>query len=323
MEWEARFHESLGSLRNLEIGLGGDRYQLLVTGSYGDVFPNLALLNSFYSEYKTPIVVLLPESYASLARRFDYPYVQYVLVKGESIGRLHALLCSSGRPFIRSPGYLFPVLPTLHPWVADFVLSERVTDYECKRQLLGLPVGAPFDLPALATSRTAELLDSLKNENIESGGSAMLSFHSQSNPVISLEAQLLIIKKLISNKIQVVMNTASSAALLETYKRVFSELPLKYFDIPCDAPVEVVNYAGRYIGGAHGLTVILGSFISSAKLIQVEQPDGGLIRNNGRFITGESLNVARVLRGDLRNLFDFIPGNLELLKSAINRLDSF
>jgi hypothetical protein len=260
------------------------------------------------------MVVLIPEAYALLAARFSYPFVQFQLITPEIQFRLHGLLCSSGRPFLRAPGYLFPLLPTLHPWVADFVLSERVTDYECKRQLLGLPIGAPLELPVLSESRLAEIYDSLKFIDFEFGNSAILSFHANSNPIIPIETQCFIVEKLIEDKVQVVMNTAGNAMLLETYKKLFNNLPVKYFDLPCDGAVEVVNLAGNYIGGSHGLTAILGSFPSGAKLTQVEHPMSDLITNNNRQISPDSLKIHRALKGDLVNKFNSVPGDLDCLK---------
>jgi hypothetical protein len=323
MEWESRFFAGSGALRGLELDLGVDRYQFLLTGSFGDIFPNLALLNNFYSHYRTPLVVLIPEAYAYLALRFNYSFVKYQLITPELQFRIHGLLCSSARPFLRSPGYLFPLLPTLHPWVADFVLSERVTDYECKRQLLGLPIGANMELPALSESRMVEIRESLKLIDFEFGNSAILSFHANSNPPVPIETQCYLVEKLIAQKIQVVMNTAGNPMLLETYKKLFNDFQVKYFDLPCDAPIEVVNLAGNYIGGSHGLTAILATFPSTAKLTQVEHATAGPITNNNRQISPESLKIHRALKSDVINNINSVPGDLESLKRYCNHHNIF
>ena len=134
MEWEAQYSAREGLIRHLESQALPDSYVLLLTGSFGDIFPNLALLKSFHESTGKRITVVISNRWSLLASRFSFEFVKYVLFEGRAAGLIHQALLNSGRAFMRIPGYLYPLLPTLHPLVCDFILSGRVTDYEVKRQ---------------------------------------------------------------------------------------------------------------------------------------------------------------------------------------------
>lgn len=300
MEWEQRFLSNEGRLRNLEAQLGIDNFQLLITGSYGDIFPNLALLNAFHHVNKKMITVLVGEHWKLLADRFSNDFTKFFFINGAEQNWLHTLLCSQGRPLVRDVGYLFPTLPTLHPWVADFILTERVSDYEAKRALLGLPIGAQMELLPLKEVRSAEISDALGNLGAEKSNGVLLSFHSNSNPMVDLESQLVIARFFVERGRRVVYNVSGSR-VDGIFLNQLSELGVALFDVPCDATIEVVEYLGAYVGSAHGLTAILSSFPCTAQIIQVVPPPGSLIVNNNRLITTDSLRVDKALRSDLLN----------------------
>lgn len=300
MEWEARFLNNEGALRRLESQLGSENFQLLITGSYGDILPNLALLKAFHQINGGTISVLIGEHWRPLAERFNYNFIKFYFINISQQEFLHAVLCSLGRPLIRNVGYLFPTLPTLHPWIADFILSERVTDYEAKRTILGLAVGTKMDLPSLKPARSEEIFRTLSDLGIRKSKSVLLSFHSNSNPMIDLTSQLTMAQILLSKGLEVVYNIAGSNAEQKFLKEL-ETIGVKLYNLPPDAPIEIVEYFGTYVGSAHGLTVILASFPCNARIVQVAVQSTSLISNNGRLISADSLRVDQVLGKDLLN----------------------
>ena len=279
MEWEARYLNNEGALKRLEYQLGSENFQLLISGSYGDILPNLALLNAFHNTNGRTISVLVGDQWRTLAHRFESDFLKFSFINASQQQWLHAVLSSLGRPFIRAVGYLFPTLPTLHPWVADFILTERVTDYEAKRAILGLAVGTKMELPPLKPARLEEIYGTLSARGIPRNKGVLLSFHSNSNPIVDLTTQITIVKISIKRGLKVVYNTAG-ANIEQNFLKELEGMGVAFYDMPPDAPFEIVEYLGMYIGSAHGLTAILASFPCNARMIQIVEKDPPVIRNN-------------------------------------------
>jgi len=282
VEWKRHYrNRSISQLATM--GLPHDNFFIFVSGSYGDIFPNLALLQSLYQIKKIPIVVLLPTRWRELAGRFQQPGVRFTFIENDII--LQASLMMEGRPFALVPGVVFPTLPTLHPYLAEAIITNRISDYEVKRLLLELPVGSPMNAGNISSERIKYGENILKKAGCRVGKTVVLAFNSNSTARISWDIQALIANHLISKGLDVIFNTA------ESFKsEVADEVNISSFpvcQIPSDMPIEFVNLAGFYIGTLHGLTMILATFKNNAKIMNLVNCTVPEIISNGIVIPSD------------------------------------
>jgi hypothetical protein len=303
MEWESYYKAFISPVAVVENQLDPQSYVLHLSGSYGDILPNLALFREFHDKYKMPISCVIPEVWRELTGRFGYPFVRYYFLNSEFDLVLRRSLVLRGHFFLREPGSVFPLLPTLHPFLGDIALSERTTDFEIKRVLLGLPPSSPFDIPPVDETRAAEIHDVLRKMGLERGNTVVISFNTNSNPTASPETQEYICDQLVRSGFSLLINSHPGSR-----GQTSDRLPGARFSIPPDCPFEVVEYCGAYLGSLHGLTNILGGMREvNAKLGCTEFTSAEPILNNNREISGGSLRPDRQLKHDLRNRFYMIP----------------
>ena len=300
MEWETSFDHSQGLIRRLEEAALPGSFVLLLTGSYGDIFPNLALLRSFHESTGKPVTVILSSRWSLCAARFSFGFVKYITFPPSLQSQIHGAILNSGRPFKRSPGFLYPLLPTLHPLIADLILTGRVTDYEVKRLILGLEPKAPFFVPELSAARLTKVRSYLLERNIVLGKSVVLAFKTNSNPAPPHSIQMQILNHLQNENLDICINISDSFQELST-KESSEHRKASVVDIPCDAPVETVEMIGGYIGAAHGLTAILATFGDNKVIAQTTLAKPELIPNNGRLINPDIIRLNLCLRDELRN----------------------
>lgn len=252
-------------------------YILLINGSFGDVFPNLALLKAFYEKYESNIEVLISTRWIELTERFNYPFVKYVLLENENLFRYTLMLRQASFALVK--GYPYPLLPTLHPHMGEAVLSQRISDYEIKKLILGLPKGCKMDLPKLETERLANLKKIFSDLECTPGKTLIISLKRNSMPPIPKSTRVKIINFFeINSDLDIMVNDA------ETFDRIGFDTEgltrAKIIRIPCDCPIEMVNYAGLHLGISSGLGVILGTFPVQAKLAYLVDTTKTTVLNN-------------------------------------------
>ena len=324
MEWEDVYKACVGYVYELERQLPREKYLLYLTGSYGDIVTNLALLNSFYEKNGVEVIVIMPQRWELLAQRFNYGFVQYLLMDDSFEMRVRVSVCNIGRPFLREPGMLFPLLPTLHPWLAEFNRTDRISEFELRRGLLGVEVGANFDVPPLDERRLQHIHDFLKQSNVAKGKSICLSFLTNSNDPMPEWVQDLIYSTLQDSGFDCLINNAQSFPGKQLGSVIVPD-GAKTIDIPCDCPFEVVEYCGGFIGSVNGLTMVLGGLkVLNSRLAYTDFPESCLM---GEGPTGDikGPRMERILKGDLLNRFIRVPTDegreavVEACKELISR----
>ncbi len=320
MEWEGFFNSHQDIVRSLERGVDSNYYQLFVTGSYADVYPTLAFMKAYYEKIQTPISVLISSRWQLLANRFLYPFISYRFYEPHYEMYIRSSLQLQARPHVRRPGYLFCTLPTVHPYISDFVLSDRVTDLECRRLMLGLDVGTPLDHPPLSESRRSEINQLIANAGIIKNRSVIIAFETNSNDAPPESIQRCIDSEVRALKFVSLVNSAATSAAPPKGKNA-DGIGTKTIEIPCDAPCEIVEEAGFYIGAPHGLTVILSIFGTNAKLANVPAVATGSVLNNNRLIDARLLDMNHAFRGDVRTpTFQISPSDdLDSLKVRVRQ----
>ena len=312
MEWQLQYRNGAEMLTRVERQLNQDEYIFFVTGSYGDIFPNLCLMEAFHSLFNKRVNIIINERWKTCSSRFQYDFLTYHFINNNFEAALRRNLPLAGRPYLREPGFIFPLLPTLHPWIAECVLTQRMTDYECKRLLLGLPYGTPLRMPDLNEERKTEIYNHLKNDlKMPSGQSAILAFSTNSNPTASIETQKFIANFLNENNISVFFNQAKTfdrSYVGENYEQD----DYRTISVAADCPIEFIDYAGYYIGSTHGLTAIASTLPASAAIAQTYFEDTKRLINNGVEISPDSLLMSNAMRHDLKNKVNLIPDTRDL-----------
>jgi hypothetical protein len=311
MEWDAVYDSHRGVIEGIERQLGFDCYILYLSGSYGDILPNLALLGKFAAYAGKPVSVLMPDRWARLAERFSFPHVKYYLLTSHQDVMIRRGILLVGRPFLKRPGYVFPLLPTLHPWVGEFALTERVSDFEVKRCLLGLPFGDTFDIPPLPPSRQSEIDTLLNSYVVRKNRTVLLSFSTNSNPTAPDTVQESIARAVVDSGFFPIFNSAKTFGTRSYRGDNINISDYSSIEIPCDVPFEYTEFCGGYIGSLHGLSNILfGMRPLSAIMGCTGYAKNCQIVNNGVTISSDSLKPERQLRHDLVNSPSFIPVDL-------------
>lgn len=310
MEWNDLYKACVGYTYELEKQMPRDKYIFYISGSYGDILPNLALLSSFYEKNKTPIIVLIKKQWKLLADRFNYPFVDYLIIEDQTEVRLRLSICNIGRPLLREPGLVFPLLPTLHPLMAEFCRSERVTDYEMRRGLLGLKVGTKFNVPSLTTQRAVEINRILSNLGVHAGRTICLSFLTNANDTPPDWVQALIYETFRDSGFDCILNVSETFPGAQPSK-TFLPAAAKTVEIPCDCPFEFIEYFGGFVGALNGLTLMLAGVrkVSSHLAYTDIQSEAALLSDEVNNSTNEP-RINRVLRHDVLNEFTVVPTEL-------------
>lgn len=306
MDW-LQYHKSTTSLvKQVEMMFERDSYIFFVCGSYGDVLPNLALLNTFSKINNERIGIVINERWAALFKRFNEFDAKFVKINEKDDNRLRMALMSGNTRFVREKGVVFPLLIVMHPWLSDLILYERVTDFEVKRALLGLPKGETIDYGMLSEERRLEIESYLDSKGVVKGKSVILSFSTNSNDTPRFEFQSLIVELVKEMGFTPILNVARTSSTWEKGKVVKADSAIE-IEVPCDAPFEFIEFAGFHIGSMHGLTAILGSRKTDARLATVVNKSNVKSENIGRIIDSTSLTLERLLVHDLKNYEHKIP----------------
>lgn len=306
------FHKSTnGLVKQVERMFDSDTYIFFVCGSYGDVLPNLALLNSFSKKNKECIGIVINERWAPLFKRFDGFNVKTIKINEKDDNRLRMALLSANVRFFREKGVVFPLLIVMHPWLTELILNQHVSDFEVKRALLGLPKGELIDYGFITEERGLEIESYLASKGVVKGKSVILSFSTNSNDTPSFECQKLIINLVKELGFTPVLNVAKTSDAWEKGKVIKADSVVE-IEVPCDAPFETIEYAGYHIGSMHGLTAILGSRKTDAKLATTIYTSNVKVENIGRLIESNSLNLERLLAHDLKNFEYKIPIDVDV-----------
>ena len=289
MEWDILLNNRY-QISNLikKLQIDEDEYILSVGGSYGDVFPTLALMPQFYIMNRKNINIIIDKKYELLAIRFKFSYTKYFIIDSEL--QFRQKLYMEDPCFILKPGKVFPTIPTLHPLIAEAVLTERFSDYEMKRLLLSLPKGAQMELPQLVNyeKRVQNIFDEV---GCRKGKTVILSFFANSTPILPLEIQIKIAEIAQELNFDVVFNVAKS--FVNSLELDYSGF--KTISIPADIPIELVNYAGKIIGPGTGLTAILSTFRCQGSILLLVNKTNEFIHNNGLLIRNEATSIKTVL----------------------------
>jgi hypothetical protein len=295
VEWEV-FFQSYNHARIITRSLNPDAFHLLVCGSYGDVFPNFALLNAVVQHHKHPVVVLVSERWSSLTTRFQFDNVTYALIKDEQ-GFKNSLM-SESRPYIFMPGWLYPLLPTMHPLLSDLIFDGYVTDFELKKVILRLPKETQYILTPLPKQRLNELKERIDSANCRLGKTCILSFENNSNAKLPDNLLIEIVNVIQKHDIDIALNTASTFNKQSWVPPEIDYLPK--VQVPEDAPNEFIELAGAHLGTINGLTAILANFKTNAKQGLIADLSNPMIINNGRELLAESwLLLSKVALKDI------------------------
>jgi len=169
---------------DLERTLGCSGYILFFHGSFGDVYPNFALLASFYEEHESHITVIVDQKYEGLCMRYQLPQVSYFIVESEDSFKRHVLGSRGGFKFRK--GSVFSILPTLYPGWGELTLSYSLTDFQTKRLLLRLPLDAQFKWSGLDSVVYYAVRDRFDTLGLDEGRSVLLAPFTQSNSMLDL-----------------------------------------------------------------------------------------------------------------------------------------
>jgi hypothetical protein len=260
VEWEL-FYDYYNAGQRLARTLDSESYIFLNCGSYGDVYPNMTLMESVAAHQKRKVVVILDKRWERLAGRFSSDRVSCIFFESEQ--NLKNALMSERRAYRFEPGTIYPLLPTMHPLLDSFYFQGFVTDLELKKILLRLPREANFILPPLSDHRKNEIFQIFKSTGCRPGQTCILSFNNNSNPALSPATIKKIADQIKYMGFDVLINSAKTFGFDSSPDDGMMDYP--NIGIPSDAPIEFVEIAGLHLGTTNGLTQILYMFENKAK----------------------------------------------------------
>ena len=237
------------TIYDLEQMLDSEAYLLFFHGSYGDVYPNFALLESFLSEYKSKVIVIVDEKYYDLGRRFNLDGLEYFYIKNAS--NLHRMITSLGKPQVLLKGRIYNTLPTIYPYLGELSLSYLITDADIKRLVLGLSRKSTFQFLKLGEQRCKLLRETFTSNGLQLGKTALVMPFTNSNSPLPVE-DLINLAHFMRGSLgyDVAVNIGG---VPERQRLQIDSMPLKQLVVPPDALCEVAELAGVVI------TVISGS----------------------------------------------------------------
>jgi hypothetical protein len=257
MEWKQYF-KLKEQISDLENGMPRNKFILFITGSFGDVYPTLALLSEFCRLNVNGAHVLIDKKYSLLCDRFNYPGISYAILESESQLRQSLSLFRSVHALI--PGKIYPTLPTLHPLIGEASLSQRITDHETKRLILGLPVGAPYKWGSVSEVRLKYANNILEQNNLRCGRTIIISYKNQSNSKVNPKIIKDFVDRAKKLNFDVALNNAgpgNESDEIDNCSRI---------SVPPDLVVELHELAGYSITSVSGLSLVLFTQPHSAKV---------------------------------------------------------
>jgi hypothetical protein len=301
VEWEV-FFKYFNSTRISTQSLDPNAFQILISGSYGDIFPNFALLKEVAKHHSRKVIAVVDEKWSSLLPRFANNDITYITIQNEQAFKQS--LMSEGRPYVFMPGWVYPVLPTMHPFLTDLQLEGYITDFEMKKAILHLPRETKFVLPMVSSDRILELKFAIESAGCILGKTCILSFENNSNPAISEKIIEELVNILKGKGIHVALNVASTFNTKNWVPDSLSKLPK--LRVPADAPNEFIELAGAHVGSFNGLSLILANFRTKAKVAVVTDCTSPTITIFGRQVQSEWwLNPSRISPQDICSENDY------------------
>jgi hypothetical protein len=286
MEWAFYYKNTVMPTLNRAI-FDKSAFVLIVSGSYGDVFLNLALLKAFHEKFQSNIKVLISPRWFSLTKRFNYHFVEYIFLKNENLYRYTLMLRQSSFALVK--GYPYPLLPTLHPHIGEAVLSGRISDFEVKKLLLGLSMEDVMDFPAATTDKRRELDDLLKLKNCRPGHTLVISFERNSMPPMSIDLKIKIIEMIRTHlALDILINESQTFLDRNSFSEFFNSV--NSINVPGDYPLEFIEAAGYYLGVSHGLSALLGTAECTAKMAIIVDITEDFVLNNGFLVSTREQN---------------------------------
>jgi hypothetical protein len=254
---------------NFQLSLPRNQYILLLTGSLGDLVPNFFLVEDFARLRNERVVVLTYQSMMSFATRLDSELVDLRFFKDEDSGQFHNMLYATGCFFTLEHGRIFPLLLTLHPYIAEATITGRMMDYEAKRLLLGLEYGHPlsFRYDEKVTKQSQENFSFVKKFR----HSIVISPVAHTNQGLSPVFVKALVKEL--KDVCIILNLAGANQKLESDFFAFTSGAnnVRYCNLGAGEVFEVVKFIGAHIGPLNGLTGLLILFDDTSKHVVLRE----------------------------------------------------
>jgi hypothetical protein len=317
VEWEL-FDEHFKSALYLSRKLDSEAFIFLIVGSYGDVFVNCSLLERAAIHHKRKIVALIDKRWSLIALRFSSESVNFILLDNEQQVK-NSLMCQ-GQQYRFKPGFIYPLLSTMHPLLDQFWFNFYATDFEIKKLLLRLPKETSNKIPNIDYLRLAEIKKIFAETGARIGKTCILSFQSNSSPQLPSGVVASIVKIFNKNNIDVLLNAAHTFNQ-DWIPSEISDIPR--VKVPSDAPIEFIELAGYHIGTAHGLTQILANYPTKAKLALIADLSKEFTINNGAELKSEKvLLFGKSAPNDINSSndyteFPFTSSNLDTLLKSV------
>lgn len=251
---------------SIESRFSKDDLIILLSGSYGDVYPPLALFHSLVKVHARHVNVILNEKYRSLAIRFAQEGVSFFFTERDV--ELRQSICLIRPQFGLERGKIFPALPTLFPFLAEASLSQRITTFmELYRLLFELPKESPLKWHG-------ENIDQIRQEarlfftkqNLPEKETLIVSLVTHSQKPLAHDLQERVLQEL-SRRFFVVINTATDKPkALPPFYSLY-----KNVHVPAYIPTEFAELAGRTLVGYSGLAYILAVQPHNANVLCLEK----------------------------------------------------
>ena len=340
-EWEmlSRHGEKFGLFRRqaaemrlkaFENQFQSDHLIFLVTGSFGDLIPSILLIKEVCNYRGAPCTIVTYETCFGYSKRFSHTSLRFAFVNNNQASSLHYLLIASGRNFFMEKGRLFPTLPTLHPYIAEAILTQRLSEYEGRRLILSLPVGQKFSFLYDTARETSSISQLVKFGVIDITSCVLISPLANTNPSFSP----LFVQKLLENlnlKCDVILNL--SGASLDTRQQYLTATRslerVRHIDLPTEEIFEVTKLAKAHIGPANGLTTMLIFFNACPRQIIIREK---VLRNPSVTCPTELASIKDTLQGDwndeacvlelITTSTESVTGSLAEICSCIDRFIS-
>ena len=256
MEW-VNYHRTERGLRDLESKLPPDCLLPFITGSFGDVYGVLALIEKVVEKKECSVHALIDKSYALLATRYSGDRISFSLIDSEQQLRNYLQTYRSRFAFI--PGEIYPTLPTVHPLIGEAVLTRRITVTEAWRLILGLPRGESFSQGKIGEDRIKAL--NLVKAGLNGQKNVLLFPSAQSNTPLSIPLLSFIVESLTKSGWSVYLNTrgAGRDGLLDSKC-------LNYIDVPPDLLIEISESFNLVISAPSGVSAILSMIPNQSRV---------------------------------------------------------
>ena len=263
-----RYANARRIVRESEINLGSDSWQLFLNGSFGDTYVTINFLEAFRKTHQGPIKVILRESYRDMQPFFFPSGIDYLLLSRGQFDSIESMLFDAQESFDFSRGRLFPTLVTCHPYLPEMIVDARLSHVEVIRALLRLPPATPFYTlnAGLEEEFTEKARDVLTDAGGIAGNSIILNPANNTHKEFSPEFWARIAKTLNGLGYKVFTNTSS---LL--FRDSPSIIPFTTgIILPPHLATAIIDCAGTFISGVNGLLTISALFCRSAKRVQLD-----------------------------------------------------